>query len=666
MMEISGWLSSTWLVAITAIVTIPVLKVRLKSWFATLTILVSSIITSAIAIMAIESNGIETFLPAGRFFGEIPLRIDGLSAWFILIVNFTSLMGALYGVGYMKRYQDQPRNLSFHWSLFVIFHLSMVWVCMVQHSLAFLIFWEIMSLTSMLLVMFEHQKADTLKAGINYLIQMHLGVALLTVAFIWIYASRQSFDFREIALFFDNNPSLLLFFLFFAGFGIKAGFIPFHTWLPYAHPAAPSHVSGVMSGVIVKMGIYGILRIVSYLSTASLLLIGEIILTISVFSALYGILNASVHRDIKKMLAFCTIENIGIIGIGIGVGMVGKSTGNPYIMLAGFGGALLHTLNHSLFKSLLFFTAGNIYKMTHTRNMEHLGGLIRQMPFTAVAFLVGALAIGGLPPFNGFVSEFLIYSGLIEGIKSSSPEISTLMILSIAGLAMAGGLSLITFSKTFGIVFLGNPRRQLADQPVEVSGLMQAPVILILALIVAIGLAPGLLLRPLMSALIPLGQPGVSIESDVSVFTQLNLVGLASGFFILLVIAILLLKRFFTHDARVDVSPTWGCGYVAPEAGMQYTGKSFSKSLAKLFSMVAIEEKKYKEISAGNIFPKKRTYIARYNEFFETIIIDKALRSLLSFFNLFLFIHNGRIQTYILYGFFFILLVLAGSVLNLF
>ncbi|NTW23151.1 MAG: hypothetical protein HGA37_00515, partial [Lentimicrobium sp.] len=406
--------------------------------------------------------------------------------------------------------------------------------------------------------------------------------------------------------------------------------------------------------------------IVSYLSVGSLLLIGEIIITISVLSALYGILNASVHRDIKKMLAFCTIENIGIIGIGIGMGMIGKSIGNPFIMMAGFGGALLHTLNHSLFKSLLFFAAGNIYQMTHTRNMEHLGGLIRRMPFTAVAFLLGALAIGGLPPFNGFISEFLIYSGLIEGIRNSNPEISTLMIVSIAGLAMAGGLSLITFTKTFGVVFLGNPRRELAHQPVEVSGLMQAPMILILLLIVVIGLVPGLLLRPLMAALFPLGQSAGFLKPAISIFSTLTTVGLVSGIFILLVGALLIIRKFVTREARVNVSPTWGCGYVAPDAVMQYTGKSFSKSLAKLFSLIAIEEKKYKEISATNVFPKKRTYVARYNEFFETIFIDRALRLMLSFFNLFLFIHNGRIQAYILYGFFFILLVLVGTVLNIF
>lgn len=665
MMEISGWLSSTWLVAIAAIVSVQVLKVRHKSWSANLAILINSIITGFIAIMAINSGGIETELNAGHFFGNIPLRIDGLSAWFILIVNFTSLMGTFYGVGYMKSYHKQPRNTSLHWSLFVIFHLSMVWVCIVQHSVAFLVLWEIMSLSSMLLVMFEHQKADTIKAGINYLIQMHLGVTLLTIAFIWVFASQQSFDFKAIGLFFDKNPSLLLFFLFFAGFGIKAGFIPFHTWLPYAHPAAPSHVSGVMSGVIVKMGIYGILRIVGYLNASSLLLIGEIIITLSVLSALYGILNASVHRDIKKMLAFCTIENIGIIGIGIGMGMVGKAIGNPLIMLAGFGGALLHTLNHSLFKSLLFFAAGNIYQMTHTRNMEHLGGLMRRMPFTAVAFLIGSLAIGGLPPFNGFISEFLIYTGLIEGIRNTNPEISSLMIMSIAGLAMAGGLSLITFTKTFGVAFLGNPRRELPHEPVEVSGLMRAPMILILLMIVVIGLVPGLLIRPLMAAIIPLGQADGLLIPVISLFSTLNTVGLVSGFFILLVAALLITKKIVTRQALVTVSPTWGCGYIATDASMQYTGKSFSKSLAKLWSFIAIEEKNYKEISATNIFPRKRTYLARYVEFFETIFIDRALRLMLSFFNLFLFIHNGRIQAYIFYGFFFILLVLVGTVLNI-
>ena len=220
------------------------------------------------------------------------------------------------------------------------------------------------------------------------------------------------------------------------------------------------------------MGIYGIFRVLTYLQT-DLLRIGEVIFILSVLTAFYGILNASVHRDFKRMLAFCTIENIGIIGIGIGLGMIGKGTGNHFITFIGFAGALLHVLNHSLYKSLLFFSTGNIYQQTHTRNMEHLGGLIKKMPATAFLFLAGALAISGLPPFNGFVSEFLIYSGLIEGIKSDNIQFSSLMILCVSGLALVGSISILTFTKSFGIIFLGSPRTEIVHEPKEVSFIMR-------------------------------------------------------------------------------------------------------------------------------------------------------------------------------------------------
>jgi len=284
---------------------------------------------------------------------------------------------------------------------------------MLQHGLAFLIAWELMSLSSLMLVMFEHQKKDTLKAGLNYMVQMHVGVVLLSVAFIWAYFEEGSFDFLAIGSFFKENTNVWMFLLFFGGFGIKAGFIPLHSWLPHAHPAAPSHVSGVMSGVIVKMGIYGILRVALMLES-NWILIGASLLVLSIATGLYGILNAAVHRDFKKMLAYCTIENIGIIGAGIGLFLLGKGTANPMLAIVGLSAALLHTLNHSLYKSLLFFSVGSVYQATHTRDMEKLGGLIGRMPQTAFCFLIGALAIGGLPPLNGFVSEFLLYNGFME------------------------------------------------------------------------------------------------------------------------------------------------------------------------------------------------------------------------------------------------------------
>ncbi|HPR86276.1 MAG TPA: proton-conducting transporter membrane subunit, partial [Prolixibacteraceae bacterium] len=230
------------------------------------------------------------------------------------------------------------------------FHLSMVWVCLLQNAFAFLVAWEIMSLSSMMLVIFDGHKGKTIKAGLNYLVQMHISVVFLTIGFIWVYMETGSFSFDALSAFFSSRPNIWLFLIFFVGFGLKAGFIPLHSWLPHAHPAAPSHVSGVMSGVIVKLGIYGIFRIISFMK-ADYLLIGEIVISISILTGLYGILNAAVHRDFKRMLAYCTIENIGIIGIGIGLGLMGIGNNSQVLYFLGFGGALLHVLNHSLFKS---------------------------------------------------------------------------------------------------------------------------------------------------------------------------------------------------------------------------------------------------------------------------------------------------------------------------
>ena len=368
--------------AFLACLVLPFLANHQKSIGGCVFVLVNAAITSVVAWQALLGQTVEYTIYGGMVFGDIPLRIDPLSAWFILIVNLTCVNGALYGIRYMKPYEGQGGNLSLHWASFVVFHTSMVGVCSLQHGLAFLVAWEIMSISSFVLIMFDHSRIKILAAGINYLVQMHIGVACLTIAFIWISTSEGSYDFTVVPAFFSKPDALWVYLLLFIGFGIKAGFIPLHTWLPHAHPAAPSHVSGVMSGVIVKMGIYGIIRMISYLNT-ELVLIGEIIIIISVATAFYGILNAAVHRDYKRMLAFCTIENIGIIGMGVGIGLIGKGIGEHEIMFLGFSAALLHTLNHSLYKSLLFFAAGNIYQLSHTRNMEHLGGVIKSIPWTA-------------------------------------------------------------------------------------------------------------------------------------------------------------------------------------------------------------------------------------------------------------------------------------------
>lgn len=658
-------LNLSWMVTLIAMVVISLAPSKIKAYFATFSVIITSILTSIPALSAIGGSITEISFPAGSFLGDIPVRIDGLSAWFILIINFTSVTGAIYGIGYLKEYENSQQKLSLHWSLFALFHLSMVWVCLLQHGFAFLIAWEIMSLSSMMLVIFDGHKNKTLKAGINYLVQMHISVVFLTIGFIWVYMKTGSFSFEAFSTFFGTNSNIWLFLIFFVGFGIKAGFIPLHSWLPHAHPAAPSHVSGVMSGVIVKLGIYGIFRVISFLKTDYLLL-GEIVLSVSILTGIYGIMNAAVHRDFKRMLAYCTIENIGIIGIGIGLGLMGMGNGSALLYYLGFGGALLHVLNHSLFKSLLFYSAGSVYQQTHTRDMNKLGGLIKQMPKTAMLFLIGAIAIGGMPPFNGFVSEFIIYSGLLEGLKSSGLSQISLIILTFAGLSIIGGLSIFAFTKTYGIIFLGSPRGKLSHKPHEVSLLMLFPQYLIVAAMLIIAFVPHFFLNGITQILGSMSNVMALTETTTfgnysDAITSINIYSLI----LLGTVALIWGIRFLaTTGKEQEIGPTWGCAYVAPNNRMQYTGKSFTKPLGKIFNFILIEEKRFKELKPGEIFPKKRKYVSHYHDFFEHRFFDFITQRLVFGTNYFKFIQNGRVQWYVLYGIVFILTIFILTGLN--
>ena len=653
-------------ITLLAIIAICYIPLKYKANLAVFTVVANAIITTWLAFPALYGNTIEYALNAGSFMGNIPIRIDGLSAWFILIINFTSITGIIYGGGYLKAYTVSNSKLNLHWILFVLFHLSMVWVCMLQHGLAFLIAWEIMSLSSMLLVIFDHHNPRTIKAGINYFVQMHISVVFLTIGFIWVYFQTGSFGFDAFHTFFGTNSNIWLFLIFFIGFGFKAGFIPFHSWLPHAHPAAPSHVSGVMSGVIVKLGIYGIIRIVSFLKS-DFLLLGEIVVSISVLTGLYGILNAAIHRDFKKMLAYCTIENIGIIGIGIGIGMMGLGNGSPLLYYLGFGGALLHVLNHSLFKSLLFYSAGSVYQQTHTRDMEKLGGLIKYMPKTAVIFLIGAIAIGGIPPFNGFVSEFVIYSGLLEGMKSSSLSQLSLLILTFAGLSIIGGISILAFTKAFGTIFLGNKRETLKHKPHEVSLRMLLPQYVIIAAMLSVAFFPQLYMNAISNILqgISVSHAGFEPVGFNNYTIIISNISIYSAVFIGIIAISWGIRSFIAKRNSESIQPTWGCGYVGSSNKMQYTGKSFSKPLGKVLNFLLIEKKQYYELKQGEIFPSKRNYTSTYLDFFEHLFIKPITRRLMYAINYFKFIQNGRIQSYVIYGIVFIIAIFVLTALNI-
>lgn len=664
--ELIGLLFKAFLIILmSGVILIAFVPLRIKSLISVITVFLVAAITSTLAIKAFSSDGIEYILNGGYFFGQIPLRIDTLSAWFILLINISTLTGVIYGSGYLRNATAGSTFIAFHWIHYLIFHSSMLLVSMVQHSIIFIIVWEFMSLSSFLLVMFDYTNNKVVKAGINYLVQMHLSVIILTVGFIWVYSKTGTFDFRGIGLFFGANINIWLFLLFFAGFGLKAGFVGLHTWLPQAHPAAPSHISGVMSGVIVKMGIYGIFRIISFLKTDYVIL-GDIVLSLSILTGLYGIMNSAVHRDFKKMLAYCTIENIGIIGVGIGLGLIGIGKNQNLLIFFGFCGALLHVLNHSLYKSLLFFSAGSVYKQTHTRDMDKLGGLLMKMPQTGILFLAGALAIGGMPPLNGFISEFLIYSGIISGINTAGISQITLMILTFAGMSLIGGISILTFSKTFGTIFLGNARINSGPQPFEVSGLMLVPQYIIFAFMLFIAFFPGLFITLAGKVLSTNSFPSLHIETDgiQRYLSVMKNISLTSFLFLLIVGLIFFIRWSISRKAEKIIDSTWGCAYGAPNSRMQYTGKSYSKTFGKLLNFVMIEKKGYSEIDKNDVFPAERKYHSFYLDFFETRIINPVLNIISRFINLFQFVQNGRIQAYVIYGIVFILAIFLGTILN--
>ncbi|HET7733547.1 MAG TPA: proton-conducting transporter membrane subunit [Paludibacter sp.] len=653
------------LIPAVAICLIPFLKLKGKAIAVYAAVSMIAILTSYIAVNSLTGQPFNLTLQGSLVTGDIRLQVDALSAWFMLIINFAFLTGGFYGLFYMNAYSNQPNNLSLHGILFVLLYSALISLCAIQNSMAFLIAWEIMALSAFLSIVFEHEKTATVKAGINYLIQSHVSILFLMIGFIWVASKTGSYDFSSIQAYSAKNSSavsLMLYLFFFIGFAIKAGFVPFHTWLPYAHPAAPAHISGIMSGVLIKIGIFGILRML-LLIKLDYTTIGGIILAISLISGVYGVMLAILQHNLKKLLAYHSIENIGIIGIGIGLGCIGLGTNNPVLSSLGFAGALLHTLNHSLFKSLLFFTAGNVYQATHTLDIEKLGGLVKKMPQTTILFLIAALAICGLPPFNGFISEFILYTGLFNSFHNATIVSVIGVITTISGLVMIGGLALMCFTKAFGVVFLGSARHVFHHEIKERPFLQLLPLYFIAAFIISIGLFPSvfldLLIKPvqLFTGLQQL--PLISFrENGIEVLLAISHV---SWYVIALVLILLGIRKLVSLKKVNSVSPTWNCGYTAPTPKLQYTASSFVKTYSKLFVMVFLISKKGEKVLG--IFPAAAHLQTHPYDKIEKWFIDYPISQLKVFMGRFRFFQNGQLQFYILYGIIFIIAIISIPIL---
>ena len=599
---------------------------------------------------------IEKIFEYGSIFNQVRFSLDYLSAFFIFFITIMTTLGAIYARGYLSNYIKKKKDITAHSVFLPILTASMLLVVGVQNALMFLIVWEMMSLSSFFLVMFEHEKKETRQAGIKYLIYMHVSVIFIILAFALMSLASNSLDFAQFKIALENDFAManVAFILGFIGFGIKAGFVPFHNWLPSAHPAAPSHVSGMMSGVMIKTGIYGILRILSLVLIPSCQ-IGYVVIIISIITMLYGILYAISQQDIKKLLAYSSIENIGIIGLGLGVGILGLSYNNPSVALLGFSGCMLHVLNHSIFKELLFFGAGAIYSKTHTRDIEVLGGLIKSMPKTAVLFLIGAIAICALPPFNGFISEFLIYFGMLKGIMIDNISAFLICLLAFGALALVGTMAVLCFTKAFSAIFLGEKREKAKDINEDVNSSFIFPMSLLACFIFFIGLAPKLIFlfvsKP-VSIFVQTGQ----IEQYLNILQTISIV--LAG--LLIFIGILYTIRYFVSKGS-KVHQTWGCGYDKPNEKMQYSASSFASPflvmLMPLFKKVS-DIKKPK-----TIFPVHAHFVQHLEDVEEEYFLKPVLKSTEKFFEQFERIQNGNIQQYISYGIIFLVIVLIVAIL---
>lgn len=592
----------------------------------------------------------------------ISVSIDLLSAFFIMVINITVLTGAWFAIAYMRLYQQYSKvNFSLHFFFFFWLFYSMLMVCMFPNVISFLVAWEIMSISSFVLVIFEHKKKEVLKAGINYLVQMHIGALLLMVAFILIYNYTGNYTWNGLSTYFSQHENIPIFLLFFIGFGIKAGFVPFHTWLPHAHPAAPTHISGIMSGVMIKMGIYGILRVLLHIQ-ANFLEIGIIILIISAISGIAGVGTAIIQHDLKKLLAYSSIENIGIIGIGIGVGMIGLASENNLITILGFGGGILHILNHSLFKSLLFYTIGSVYMNTHTRTIDHLGGLIKKMPHTAVLFLVASIAICGLPPLNGFVSEFLIYNSFAESMISLSIGLKILMMFAMLSLAVIGGLAIFCFTKAFGITFLGTARKINLETVQEVKWFTLIPQYFILVLIFAIGLFPQFWVN-LFFELSRLFVHHSFVVPNRTIST-ISSISLYSFLFIGITILIYVLRSISNRKKPIETAPTWGCAYNGSAKNLQYTASSYAENYAHDMDKLLNQKTHYKKIKEEDIFPQERTYETHSESVIEEKLYIRISNRLQRIFNRFAFVQTGKTQHYIMYMFVLLIVLIILTIFN--
>ncbi len=614
---------------------------------------ISCMLAAAVVIVSLARRETLVFTAAwnAAIGASFSLEMDPLSGCFLLPVFGLSAVSAVFGGKTLSEHRGR-KNLGVHWLFFNALTASMALVVLARNAVLFLAAWEVMSLSSFFLVTFENEREEVRSAGVTYLVASQIGAAFLLALFLMLGASGSAQDgaaldfsrFRGIS----GAAADAAFILALVGFGTKAGIVPLHVWLPEAHPAAPSHVSAVMSGVMIKMGIYGIVRALGFLGAPPAWW-GWTLVAVGAVSGVLGVLFALAQHDLKRLLAYHSVENIGIICLGLGVGLLGQSYNAPVVAVLGYCGGLLHVINHALFKGLLFLCGGAAVHAAGSRDMDRLGGLGRRMPFTAAAFLLGAAAICGLPPLNGFVSEFLIYVGAVTSAASPAVPAAAAGGVAVVSLALIGGLAAACFAKAFGITFLGEPRSGPASTAHE-SGAAALFALLPLAVgCVGIGiLGPAVAgwIAPLAAAVA--GVPPQTAALLVLPWqVALGKVTLAAAVLAGIVLSLAALRAILLSRRRVTRSVTWDCGYVKPDARMQYTSSSFAQPIVDMFGGILGSKKKIH--GPSGLFPQTGSFHSETPDVIEHGAIRPAFSAIARLTGGMWRFQHGRLQLYVLY-----------------
>ncbi len=592
-------------------------------------------------------------------FGACALKLDPLSQVFLLAIGVVVLCAGIYGVGYLRAYRAKP--LGLHSFFYVMLAIALLVIVMADNIILFLGAWEAMTIATYFLIVFHDERVLARKAGFLYLIASHCGTFLLFLMFFLMAHTAGSMNFDRIAqTAFSPVLAGILFGLALLGFGVKAGFIPMHIWLPHAHPEAPSHISALLSGVAIKMGIYGICRvlwIVGVLPDGC----GYVLMAIGMVSGVMGVLYALGQHELKKLLAYHSIENIGIIALGLGVGLLGRSHHMPFLAVLGFGGALLHVVNHSLFKGLLFLSAGAVIQRTHTGEMDRMGGLAKVMPVTSAFFFIGAWSICGLPLFNGFISEFIIFLALFQGLFVLPLHGAVFCATGILALALMGALALACFTKVYGTVFTGDPREVLETQKAagekEISAWMLAPMAVLAGICLWIGLAPQTMAQLAFSAGSYVLRGAFSIVELEQVLWPLRMIVGTAFLFLALILVLVLVRRLLLGPLPMPVREGWRCGFSLVSSKFQYTSSSFARSIVEFVKKALLMRRHGGRIQG--YFPERARMSSSVHDASEDLIFRPVLVRLTAFSRK---MDDSRIrytQMYLMYIFLFLIFLLV-------